>query len=95
MQQVELTNRRECLVKVGDLRQLIHVLSNVADDLRIIDALVTQPFPDHQKFAMRRVRGVVQSSGTTIEDAGRKVSFDELNFSVSIRFCVANPFPDL
>jgi hypothetical protein len=64
-----LTNRRKCLVKVGDLGQLIHVLSNVADDLGIIDALIAQPFPDHQQFAMRRVCGIVESSGTTVKDA--------------------------
>ena len=58
LQQVELTNSCECLVKVGDLRQLIHVLSNVADDLGIVDALIAQPFPDHQQFAMRRVCGI-------------------------------------
>ena len=69
LQQVELTNSCECLIKVGDLRQLIHVLSNVADDLGIIDALIAQAFPDHQQFAMRRVCGVVESSGTTVEDA--------------------------
>ena len=75
MQQVELTNGRKRLVKVGDFRQLVHVLSNIADDLGVVDTLITQPFPDHQKFAMQRVGGIVQSSGTAVEDLDRKVPF--------------------
>ncbi len=45
LQQVELTNSCEGFVKVGDFRQLIHVLSYVADDLGIVNALIAQPFP--------------------------------------------------
>ena len=69
LKHVELTNGCESFIEVGDLQELIHVLSNVADDLGIIDALIAQPFPDHQQFAMRRVGGIVESSGTAVEDA--------------------------
>ena len=69
LQQVELANSCEGLVKVGDFRQLIHVLSYVADDLGIIDALIAQPFPGYQQFTMSRVCGIIESSGTTVKDA--------------------------
>jgi len=47
-----LTNRYEGFVEVGDVRQLIHVLSYVADDLGVIDALIAQPCPYYQQFLM-------------------------------------------
>ncbi len=52
LQQVELTNSDEGFVKVGDVRQLIHVLSYVADDLGVVDALIAQPCPYDQQFLM-------------------------------------------
>ena len=52
LKQVELTNGREGFVEIGDFGQLIHVLPNVADDLRIIYALIAQPFPDDSEFPM-------------------------------------------
>ena len=61
LKHVELTNGS--FVEVGDFWELIHVLSNVADDLGIIDALVAQPFPYHEEFAMRSMFGIIESSG--------------------------------
>ena len=40
LQQVELTNSCEGVIKVGDVRQLIHVLPYVADDLGVVNALI-------------------------------------------------------
>jgi hypothetical protein len=40
LQQVELTNSCEGVIKVGDVRQLIHVLTYVADDLGVLNALI-------------------------------------------------------
>ena len=48
LQQVELTNSDEGFVKVGDVRQLVHVLSYVADNLNVVDALIAQPCPYYQ-----------------------------------------------
>ena len=44
-------------------------MTNVADDLRLIDALIAQPFPDHEEFAMRTLFGVIESGGTAVQDA--------------------------
>jgi hypothetical protein len=93
LKHVELTNGSESFVKVGDFRELIHVLTNVADDLGIIDALIAQPFPDHEDFAMRTLFGIVESGGTAVQDSNGEVFLDELIGSVRIRFSVTNPFP--
>jgi type IV secretion system protein VirD4 len=37
LKHVELTNGGESFIKVGDLRQLVHILTNVADDLGVLD----------------------------------------------------------
>ena len=66
LKHVEFAHGCKRFVKVGDLRELIHVLTNIADDLKIIDALIAHPFPDHQEFAMRTLFGIVESSGTTV-----------------------------
>ena len=52
LQQVELTNGCEGFVEVGDFRQLIHVLSYVADNLGVVNALIAQPCPYYQQFPM-------------------------------------------
>jgi hypothetical protein len=95
LKHVELTNGSESFVEVGDFRELIHVLSNVAHNLGIIDALVAQPFPDHEEFAMRTIFSVIESGGTAVQDSNGEMFLDQLNGSVRIRFSVTTPFPHL
>ena len=84
LKHVELTNGGESFVEVGDFWELIHILSNVADNLGIVDALVAQPFPDHKEFAMRSMVGIIESSGTAVQDSNGEVLLDELYGGVGI-----------
>ena len=42
---------------------------------------------------MRSMFGIIESSGTAVQDSNGEVLFDELYGGVCIRFGVANPFP--